>query len=262
MFFTNNDYPQPLITRVLIVVVFVEDCIRLVQDHSFQLEYFTRRLHYSYSFSLLFLIVNFLLEFVGASLVLLSGKLGRTAGALGCALLLVDLPLQLIVYQHFADVTFSIGFASLSGSVLILLSEYLPHGRAPTHAGLPTLSRELYASDFAQLLGRLLLIVLFASIMMRGEAITMARVVASLTGVILSVCVAVGFRARMCAMIIVVAMGIANVAVNSFWRMREHDPRRDLVKYDFFIACAVMGGFWMLARVGPGSLAVDAKKDE
>merc|ERR1712070_328763 len=54
--------------------------------------------------------------------------------------------------------------------------------------------------------------------------------------------VAVGFKAKWSAIILVMILSIFNILVNNFWTLHPHHPHKDFAKYDFFQILSIVGG--------------------
>jgi len=70
--------------------------------------------------------------------------------------------------------------------------------------------------------------------------------------------------------VLLVGLSFANVVLNGFWVNNSNDATisafssssgsRDVVQYDFFQTLSVLGGFILLALLGPGEMSVDERK--
>ncbi|KAJ2340590.1 ER-derived vesicles protein erv29 [Coemansia sp. RSA 2671] len=86
------------------------------------------------------------------------------------------------------------------------------------------------------------------------------RLVVSAIGGLSCLMVAVGFKAKYSAIVLVTILSVFNLAVNNWWTIDFNPVHRDFVKYDFFQTLSIMGGFLLLVNVGPGGFSVDEKK--
>jgi len=125
-------------------------------------------------------------------------------------------------------------------------------------AGLPQLE-EKDRKMYVQLAGRVLLIFLFIGFVFAGKW-SIWRAIISFFGLVASVMVVVGFKAKMSAVILVVLLSIFNLLVNNFWTLQPHHPQKDFAKYDFFQILSIVGGLLLLVNMGPGQFSVDEKK--
>jgi len=113
-------------------------------------------------------------------------------------------------------------------------------------------------SAYMQLLGRILLIFLFFSVI--WGKMTFLRLSLSVVGILVCIMVAVGFKAKWSAAFFVTVLSISNIIVNNWWSLKADHPLRDFHKYDFFQNLSIMGGFLLLVGLGPGGMSVDEKK--
>ncbi|KAJ1957195.1 ER-derived vesicles protein erv29 [Dispira parvispora] len=166
---------------------------------------------------------------------------------------------QALAYGFAFDFDFFLRNLSITGALLMLLSEGLSASRRKSmFAGLPALS-EVDRSQYFQLAGRILLILLFLSFVLSGE-MTWLRALFSLVGLVACVMVAVGFKAKWSAMFMVMLLSLINIFANNWWDIDYNASHRDFVKYDFFQTLSIVGGFLLLVSIGPGGISVDEKK--
>ncbi|KAJ1987510.1 ER-derived vesicles protein erv29 [Dimargaris cristalligena] len=244
----------PTLARFLLVVTFLEDSVRLVMQWSSQLYYMQQYRGFPAGVSHLFLLANVGLM-VGCSGMAIARK--HTELAVGGLFLVVVS--QALAYGFVFDFNFFMRNMSIIGALLLLLSESLSASRRKSmFAGLPTLS-EVDRSQYFQLAGRVLLILLFLSFILSGE-MTLLRGLVSLVGLIACVMVVVGFKAKWSAMFLVLFLSIFNVLINNWWDIDYNPTHRDFVKYDFFQTLSIMGGLLLLVSLGPGGISVDEKK--
>jgi ER-derived vesicles protein len=209
--------------------------------------------------AVLFLGGNVVLQVAGSALVL-----ARVRVDVAVAALLAVLVLQALAYGLVTDAAFVLRALSVSGGLLMALSDYWAAHAAATarrgaFPGLPELAR----GDRAAVLlmaGRVLLVGLVLSLLLGSGPLTVGRGALALVGALLCGMVVVGFRAKATAALLLGILSVANVALNAFWTYGTHTSRRDYAQYDFFQTLSVMGGFLLLANLGPGGLSVDEKK--
>src|SRR6266702_3504117 len=84
------------------------------------------------------------------------------------------------------------------------------------------------------LAGRVLLIFLFLGFIFQGKW-SIGRAFLSLFGLVACVMVAVGFKAKWSASILVITLSIFNVAVNNWWSVHSAHPARDFLKCVIFL---------------------------
>ena len=126
---------------------------------------------------------------------------------------------QALGYGLIFDLNFFLRNLSVMGGLLMVLSDsWVRKKFAP--AGLPQLD-EKDRKMYFQLGGRVLLIFLFIGFVFAGEW-SIWRVLVSLVGLVASIMVVVGFKAKLSAVMLVVVLSIFNVLVNNFWTVCWH----------------------------------------
>merc|ERR1711981_950002 len=164
---------------------------------------------------------------------------------------------QALGYGLIFDLNFFLRNLSVMGGLLMVLSDsWVRKKFAP--AGLPQLD-EKDRKMYFQLAGRVLLIFLFIGFVFAGDW-TPGRVAVIAVGTVACVMVAVGFKAKWSAIILVMILSIFNILVNNFWTLHPHHPHKDFAKYDFFQILSIVGGLLLLVNMGPGQVSFDEKK--
>jgi uncharacterized membrane protein YphA (DoxX/SURF4 family) len=121
---------------------------------------------------------------------------------------------QALGYGLIFDLNFFLRNLSVVGGLLMVLSDSWVRKRfAP--AGLPQLD-EKDKKMYVQLAGRILLIFLFLGFIFAGEW-SVWRVIVSIFGFVACVMVAVGFKAKMSAVLLVMILSVFNLIVNNWW---------------------------------------------
>ncbi|KAI9179003.1 ER-derived vesicles protein erv29 [Blastocladiella emersonii ATCC 22665] len=243
----------PVFARFLLVVTFLEDSLRIVSQWSDQLWYLEKHRGMPWGVSHTFLAVNVLVMLVCSTM-----AIARKRTNLAVAGLFGVIVSQSIGYGLLFDFSFFVRNLSVCGGLLMLLAEAYAKSRRSFFPGLPDLS-ETDKSHYMQLGGRVLLVLLFISLMFAGE-FSLLRAAFSIVGAIACLMVAVGFKAKWSALFLVLFLSFFNVAINNWWSLHHTHPQRDYVKYDFFQTLSVMGGFLLLVNLGPGGISVDEKK--
>lgn len=112
--------------------------------------------------------------------------------------------------------------------------------------------------SYMQLAGRLLVIIMFLTLFSLDFSIF--RIVIFLVGSALMVCVAIGYKTKLSAIVLVVSLMLMNIFVNSFWLVPANRVMRDFMKYDFFQTLSVIGGLLYVVALGPGGVSLDEHK--
>ncbi|OLL24394.1 Surfeit locus protein 4 [Neolecta irregularis DAH-3] len=253
----------PGIGRFLIVVTFLEDALRILTQWSDQVHYLQRFRGMWWGVTHMFLLLNVTAMFAGSVLVVIRKHSEVAVGAL----------LGVVVSQAFGygllfNLSFFLRNLSVIGGLLMVLSDSLSQRKA-LFAGLPSLS-ETDRKKYFQLAGRVLLIFLFMGFILEGQW-SILRVIISVIGLVACVMVAVGFKAKFSATVLVMMLSVFNVLINNFWSVNTTHHTRDFLKYittkiitepryDFFQTLSIVGGLLMLVNMGPGGISVDEKK--
>jgi ER-derived vesicles protein len=132
--------------------------------------------------------------------------------------LLAVVVVQALGYGLIFDLNFFLRNLSVMGGLLMVLSDGWVRKRGG-FAGLPSID-EKDRKKYIQLAGRVLLIVLFVGFVFSGEW-SFWRVIVSLFGFVACVMVAIGFKAKISAVMLVMLLSVFNVLVNNFWTVRK-----------------------------------------
>ncbi|KAI7528610.1 COPII-coated vesicle protein SurF4/Erv29, partial [Hortaea werneckii] len=199
----------PAIGRFLIVVTFLEDALRIITQWGDQLVYLHDYRHIPNGITHVFLITN-VLAMSACSFLIIVRKYSEQAVAGLIAVVIT----QALGYGLIFDLNFFLRNLSVMGGLLMVLSDsWVRKKFAP--AGLPQLD-EKDRKMYFQLAGRVLLIFLFIGFVFAGDW-TPGRVAVIAVGAVACVMVAVGFKAKWSAIILVMILSIFNILVNNFW---------------------------------------------
>src|SRR2546430_410118 len=133
---------------------------------------------------------------------------------------------QIIGYGLFIDLDFFLRVLSVTGGLLMVLSDAFSKKKS-VFADLPQLS-ERDRKTYFQLAGRVLLIFLFIGFIFHGEW-SIARAIISLIGFVACIMVVVGFKAKWSATFLVLFLSIFNLFINNFWAIHHANPQRDFL---------------------------------
>ena len=126
-------------------------------------------------------------------------------------------------------------------------------------AGVPSMGGNQKKS-YLQLAGRVLTIFMFLTLF--SPELSAFRLVELLVGSVLVVCVGIGYKTKLSALILVAWLTITNFILNAFWVMPYNRIMRDFMKYDFFQTFSVIGGLLFVVALGPGGVSIDEHKKE
>ncbi|KAF9366421.1 hypothetical protein BGX34_003042 [Mortierella sp. NVP85] len=242
----------PAIARFLIVVTFLEDALRIITNFGDQIYYLQRYRGFPWGISHFFLIANVLTMLSCSALVV-----GRKHTEYAASALLGVVVTQALGYGLIFDINFFLRNLSVIGGLLMVASDSFTR-RRQLFAGLPSIT-ENDKRTYLQLAGRVLLIFLFIGFVLQGTW-SVARAVGAVFGLIACVMIAVGFKAKLSAMFLVLFLSVFNIVVNNFWSTDHAYLQKDFIKYDFFQTLSIMGGLLLLVSIGPGGMSVDEKK--
>ncbi|KAI9506025.1 ER-derived vesicles protein erv29 [Coemansia spiralis] len=243
----------PWVARALLVSTFIEDAVRIMVQWQNQLYFLQAYRGFPWGISHFFLFANVVTMLACSGL-----AISRRSTELAVGGLFAVIVVQGFAYGLIFDFRFFLRNLSVVGGLLMLLAESLLAKRRNVFAGLPNMSDE-DRSKYVLLGGRILLVLLFVSFIFSGT-FSITRLIVSVIGGLSCVMVAVGFKAKWSAIVLVTILSIFNLMVNNWWSIDFNPTHRDFVKYDFFQTLSIMGGFLLLVNVGPGGFSVDEKK--
>merc|ERR1711988_1628700 len=142
------------------------------------------------------------------------------------------------------------------GAVAMVLTRSRVEGKS-LFAGVPSLG-ENKPKMYLQLAGRILLVFMFLTLL-RFEMSAM-QIIQNLVGSLLMVLVAIGYKTKLSALVLVTWLNILNFYFNAWWTIPAYKPMRDFLKYDFFQTLSVIGGLLMVVSLGPGGVSMDEQK--
>ncbi|XP_014681437.1 PREDICTED: surfeit locus protein 4-like isoform X2 [Priapulus caudatus] len=201
-----------------------------------------------------FVIVNLVGQLSGCVMILCRVKVAWGCGILGALILL-----QTIAYRILWEGTFLCRNLALAGGLILVLAESKDETKRSMFAGVPTLATNR-PKTYLQLAGRVLLVLMFLSLV-RLEA-TAPQIAQNVLGTALILLVAVGFKTKLTALVLVAWLAAFNVYAHPWWRISASHAVRDFLKYDFFQTLSVIGGLLLVVSLGPGGVSFDERKKE
>ncbi|XP_046583420.1 surfeit locus protein 4-like [Haliotis rubra] len=247
----KSKHVLPHLARFCLISTFLEDGLRMYSQWGEQRDYMNASWGCGYFLASLFVLINLLGQLVGCVMVL-----SRQKVPIACGLLFFIIALQTIAYSILWDLRFLLRNLALAGGVLLLLAEDRTEGRS-LFAGLPSLG-ENNPKQYMQLSGRILLVLMFLTLL-RFE-VDFLLLVQNLVGTALIVLIAIGFKTKLSALVLVVWLTGLNLYFNAWWNIPDYKPMRDFLKYDFFQTLSVIGGLLLVVAYGPGGVSMDEHK--
>ncbi|XP_037560512.1 surfeit locus protein 4 homolog [Dermacentor silvarum] len=241
----------PHLGRFCLVSTFLEDGCRMWYQWGDQRDYMNHSWGCGWFLASLFVLVN-LVGQLGGSIAVLA----RFHVVPSCGLLFFIVVLQTFAYNILWDVGFLLRSMSLIGALLLLVAESRVEAKS-LFAGVPSLG-ENKPKSYMQLTGRILLVFMFIT-MLRLE-LSVLQMLQNLVATALMVLVTVGYKTKLCALVLVLWLTAVNVWVNAWWSVPSYRPMRDFLKYDFFQTMSVIGGLLMVVSLGPGGVSLDEHK--
>ena len=141
---------------------------------------------------------------------------------------------------------------------MLLLAEISGEAKS-MFAGVPTMASN-QRQTYMQLAGRLLVIFMFLTLF--SFDLSLFQIISFLLSAVLMVCVAIGYRTKLAALVLVIYLTIVNFIFNPFWMVPHNRIMRDFMKYDFFQTFSVIGGLLFVVALGPGGVSLDEHKKE
>ena len=145
---------------------------------------------------------------------------------------------------------------SLCGALLLLLAEAKQETRG-LFAGVPSMG-ENKPKSYMQFAGRVLVGLMFFTVL-RFE-VAFGAIIQNVIAGGLMVSVFVGYKTKLCALLLVLWLTVLNFWANAWWTIPSYKPMRDFLKYDFFQTMSVIGGLLMVVSHGPGGVSLDEHK--
>jgi len=249
----SSKHVLPHLARLCLVSTFFEDGIRMWVQWSEQREYMDISWGCGWFIATLFVVVNLLGQLGGVTMVMLRLKVD-----IACGILFGIVFLQTIAYSILWDMQFLFRNLALVGALLLVLAESKAETRS-LFAGVPSLG-ENKPKEYLQLTGRILLVFMFVTLLSFSYEVSAMRIIQNLFGTVLMILVAVGFKTKLSALVLVLWLKALNLYYNAWWTIPSHKPMRDFLRYDFFQTLSVIGGLLMVVSLGPGGVSMDEHK--
>lgn len=252
----TKDY-LPFLSRLCLVATFLEDGCRMWYQWKEQSNYINHHWGSGPFLANCFVVYNLLGQLIPSGMILARKYVKICVGLLFGVVLT-----QTLGYGILFDVRFLLRNVALIGGLSLLLAEDM--GEAKTmFAGVPTMG-ENKSQNYMQLAGRVLICMMFMTLVgeisFDGFFTEIVRAVELIVGLPLMLCVCIGYRAKLAAVILVVWLFLINIYLNPFWTYSTSRAMHDFVKYDFFQTLSVIGGLLYVVTLGPGGVSFDEHK--
>merc|ERR1712083_275407 len=249
----SSKHVLPHLARFCLVSTFFEDGIRMWVQWSKQREYMDISWGCGWFLATLFVVVNLIGQLGAVAMVLTRFKVD-----IACGILFFVVILQTVAYSILWDMQFLFRNLALIGGLLLVLAESKNEKRT-LFAGIPSLG-ENKAKEYLQLSGRILLVFMFVTLLSYTHEISPMRIIQNIVCSILMVLVAIGYKTKLSALVLVVWLKVLNLYYNAWWTIPPHRQMRDFLRYDFFQTLSVIGGLLMVVFLGPGGVSMDENK--
>lgn len=244
----------PIIGRFLIVATFFEDGFRIYTQWGAQVSYISLFRGLNRYITMFYLALNIVLMYSASSFVVAHKALIYAVGSLTFVVVSQAFVYGLVFNLHF----FFRNLSVIGGLVMVLSDAFVRDRRALSLPGLPLASDKSRAKYF-QLAGRVLLILLYFAYVFSGNS-SITSIITSALGLVACILVAIGYKARLSASILVVMLFAKNLANNQYWRYEASNPVRDFLRYEHFQILSIIGGLLLIVNAGAGELSIDEKK--
>lgn len=249
----------PFASRLFLVMTFLEDGMRMYIGWNDQVSFFTgSSWRWSASMAHTFIFFNMVMQLSGAVAVL-SGR--ALAIDIGAAVLALNVVMQQVIYTPLHSWAYLSQGLAMLGSLSMVMLEATHSGSRATRFDFgfsaPEDTKKEKAKPYMQLVGRVLIVLMFLTITAKSE-MSAVRVMLGCVNFALVLAVAVGYRTRMAAFVLVCNLVITNQIMNNFWSVPRW--RADAVRFDYFQTMSVIGGLLSVVSLGAGDLSVDSKK--
>ncbi|KAJ3395447.1 hypothetical protein HDU92_005837, partial [Lobulomyces angularis] len=193
----------PILARTLLVSTFIEDTIRIITQWKDQVFYLTHTQKFPWLTAESFLIFNVVAMVLGSALCV-----GKKKTEVAVGLLFTSVFSQAIGYGLIFDSSFFFRTLSVIGALFMLLADAFASKRKNFNPGVPELN-DKEKHHYIQLFGRILLVFLFISFIFNGE-FSFLRVIFGTLSLISCIMVAVGFKAKWSATILITILCFGN----------------------------------------------------
>lgn len=147
----------------------------------------------------------------------------------------------------------------LVGCLILLLAESRPDSKS-IFAGIPSLD-DNKPKSYMLFAGRILIVLIYLVLLSYLDFNSyFYRSLMDLNIGVLLIMVFIGFKTKLCTLVMVFYFSVTNIIYNSFWILDVTDPIYDILKSRFFGRISVIGGLLYIVVLGPGGVSFDERK--
>ncbi|CAF1241875.1 unnamed protein product [Adineta steineri] len=253
LFVQRTKYILPHAARFCLVLTFIEDGIRMWTQWGDQREYIMKSWNVGWFLGTMFVIINLFGQLIPCGMILIRKKTD-----IACGVLFFIVGFQAISYRIMWEPHFLLRSCALIGGLILLMVEDRKDSRA-LFAGVPTMHNNA-PKNYMQLAGRMLLVIMFLTSV--HYDLSFVSIIQNLITGVGMLFVAVGYKTKLTALLLVVYLLFINFYANRFWTVSDSRALHDILKYDFFQTMSVIGGLLYVVTLGPGGVSVDGRKKE
>jgi uncharacterized membrane protein YphA (DoxX/SURF4 family) len=175
--------------------------------------------------------------------------------------LLLSITLQIIFLRLYNDLNLILILISLTGGLLLLLSDYWlvkekeSKQKERAHPGLLLVDHE-ERNIYLQLFGRIFLTFLYFSSVFSVK-FDSVKIFLAVVGFLPCAAVVIGFKTKFASIVLLILFLSLNIFLNDFWAAERTS---NAVRFQFFQILSATGGFLLLFFVGPGGISLDERK--
>lgn len=166
---------------------------------------------------------------------------------------------QTLLYVSDINISLITWLCPVCGGLMLIWAESRNDSRK-MFASLPTLSDGARSKNWLQFCGRILVVLMFLTLFDTAFNAWYQLVQVPIAAVFMFL-VAIGYKTKLSALVLVIWLNILNFYNNSWWTM---DPDfkfyRDRLRIQFFTVVSVIGGLLLVVYLGAGGVSVDSYK--